>query len=155
MFYRVKDNKLLDYADYEYAPDCKFTDLCTKKEFEKNKENYTFENGIIEEMPNLSEVQAIRRKEEFEKEFFLTSLGWIRRKVNMKDGSKKDFLSDLLLTIKTGMDMNQQVNLIAYKTPNFYQELDEEYMESLRIRTSATYDFIQECIYKTAEDFWK
>lgn len=33
MFYRIKENKLYDYADYKYESDCIETDLCTMDEY--------------------------------------------------------------------------------------------------------------------------
>lgn len=42
------------------------------------------------------EEKEEQRQERFRKEFFNTSLGWVSRKVHMKDGSIKDFLSDIL-----------------------------------------------------------
>ena len=39
--------------------------------------------------------QAQARETSFNEEFFNTSLGYIRRKVTMKDGSTKDFLTDI------------------------------------------------------------
>ena len=59
------------------------------------------------------------KKELFEKEFFNTSLGYIRRKVTMKNGEIKDFLSDLLPTITTAVNMGQTVKVIAYNKPDF------------------------------------
>ena len=50
--------------------------------------------------PNYDEELAIQRQKKFEAQFFHTSLGWIRRKVTMKNNSEKDFLSDLLMQIK-------------------------------------------------------
>ena len=153
MFYRIKDNKVYDYSDYEYAQDCLFTGLCSMKAFEENRDNYIVENGQIIVAPNLDEILAEKRKEWFENSFFLTSLGWIRRKVTMKDGSVKDFLADLLLPIKAGMELGQNVELITYKTPDFSKDMDIEYMESLQEMKFATVQFIQECLFQTVKDF--
>lgn len=153
MFYRIRDNKVYDYADYEYAQDCLFTNICTKKIFEENPDNYVIENGQIIVAPNLDELLAEKRKEWFENSFFLTSLGWIRRKVTMKDGSIKDFLADLLLPIKAGMELGQSVEIITYRTPDFSQNTNIEYMESLQEKKIATAQFIQECLFQTVKDF--
>ncbi len=104
--------------------------------------NINYENELIES-----------RKALFENEFFNTSLGWIRRKVNMKDGSKKDFLSDLLLQIKAGLELGQVVEIITYSQPDFSQEISEEYMISLQERKNATLEFIGECLNRTVMDF--
>ena len=153
MFYRLKENNIYDYADYEYAKDCLFTNICTMKSFENNREIYTIKNGQIAIVDDVENVLAQKRKKEFEAAFFKTSLGWIRRKVTMKDGSIKDFLADLLLPIKAGMEMGQNVEIITYSTPDFTIEPDNEYMESLQENKNATPEFIQECLFQTVKDF--
>lgn len=153
MFYRIKDNDIYDYADYEYSKDCLCTNICTLKSFEENRELFVIKDGQIASVENAEEVKAKKRKEEFEKAFFLTSLGWIRRKVTMKDGSIKDFLADLLLPVKAGMEIGQYVEIITYNTPDFTKEADNEYMESLQERKNATTEFIQECLFQTVKDF--
>ena len=71
----------------------------------------------------------------------------------MKDGSKKDFLSDLLLSIKAGLELGVDVRIITYKTPDFTKEPTEEYMESLQEIKLADLGFIQECLNQTVKDF--
>ena len=100
------------------------------------------------------ETQAVSARETlFKQEFFNTSLGWIRHKVNMKDGSTRDFLADLLLSIKAGLELGQQVGIITYKTPDFTQEQTSEYIISLQENKNATPEFIQECLMQTVKDF--
>lgn len=113
------------------------------------------ENGIQIPVVNPAylEQKASEREENFEREFFSTSLGWIRRKVNMKDGSIRDFLADLLLPIKAGLELGQKVEIITYKTPDFTQEQTAEYIISLQERKEATAEFIQECLMQTVMDF--
>ena len=94
------------------------------------------------------------REEEFNSQFFNTSLGYIRRKVNMKDGSKKDFLSDMLLQIKAGLELGNTIKIITYNLPDFSHELTEEYMETLQERKVVTPQFIAECLQQTVLDFY-
>ena len=153
MFYRVVDNRIYDYADYEFNKDCLYSNICTMAEFQKNSDMYLIKNGVLDFVPNYQELVIQKRKEQFEKEFFNTSLGWIRRQVNMKDGSKRDFLADLLLPIKTGMEMGQNVEIITYRTQDFSKELDLYYIESLQEVKLANLEFIQECLFQTVRDF--
>ena len=153
MFYRIKENRIYDFADYKYEKDCLQTDICTMEEYENSKDNYVIKNGKLELIDNLEDVLAQRREANFRKEFFSTSLGWIRRKVTMKDGSKRDFLSDLLLHIKAGIELGQEVEIITYKTPDFYLELSTDYMTTLQERKFANLDFVQECLLQTVKDF--
>ena len=114
---------------------------------------YINEAGEAAVDSNYAIEKAQKRQQIFEQEFFQTSLGWIRRKVNMQDGSKKDFLSDLLLQIKAGLELGQNVQIITYSLPDFTQEITEEYMLTLQTRKNATLQFIQECLMQTVADF--
>lgn len=117
------------------------------------EEDEIMQNGVPAKNQNYETEIAQERKDKFEKNFFNTSLGWIKRSVNMKDGSTKDFLSDLLLQIKAGMDMGQKVEIISYAQPNFSNDLTEEYMLTLQQHKNATSGFIQECLARTVADF--
>jgi len=103
--------------------------------------------------PNYAAEKAAERKEKFESEFFETSLGWIRRKVTMKDGSTKDFLGDLLIPVKAGLELGQEVEIITYKTPDFTEEYTSDYIISLQERKAATAEFVQECLMQVVKDF--
>lgn len=116
--------------------------------------NEIMQNGVPIINENYALEAAQERQVEFKKEFFETSLGWIKRKVNMKDGTKKDFLSDLLLQIKAGLEMGQTIQIITYSTPDFSQELTSEYLISLQVKKNATSEFILECLNQTVEDFY-
>lgn len=116
-------------------------------------DNEVFENGVPKINENYEKEKTAERRSLFQKDFFLTSLGWIRRKVRMQDGSAKDFLSDLLLPIKAGLEMGQSVEIIVYKEPNFENDLTEKYIISLQERKLVTPVFIQECLNQTVIDF--
>lgn len=99
------------------------------------------------------EQKAQERQTEFEKEFFLTSLGYIRRNVNMATGQTKDFLADLLPTISMAVTAGQKVPIITYSEPDFTKEFTLEYMESLQTVKNVTPQFIQECALQLSKDF--
>ncbi len=109
-------------------------------------------SGKFQESSYLQKA-ASYRQEIFEKEFFNTSLGWIRREVRMKDGSTRNFLSDLLLQIKAGLDMGVSVDILTYNLPDFTQELSDDYIKTLQVTKPATSDFIQECLMQTVADW--
>ena len=114
-------------------------------------DRYIYSNGEIILDPDYEEKQAQKREAEFRKEFFETSLGWIRRSVNMADGSKKDFLSDLLPAISMALNMGQIVNIITYTLPDFSHEITDWtiYQEIKQV----TAKFIQECFNQLNNDF--
>lgn len=95
--------------------------------------------------------QADKREADFNKEFFNTSLGYIRRTVSMKDGSKKDFLGELLMPIKAGLELGQTVTIITYIQPDFSEDITDwtQYQELKQ----ATPQFIQECLNQIVIDF--
>lgn len=110
-------------------------------------------NDVPEINQNYEEELARQKENLFYQEFFQTSLGWIRRQVNMKDGSKKDFLSDLLLQIKAGLELGQSVEIITYKQPDFSEDINEAYMQTLQEKKTATLEFVKECLMRTVSDF--
>ena len=77
------------------------------------EKNEIMVNGVAEINPNYEEELSAKRENLFNREFFQTSLGWIRRQVNMKDGSKKDFLSDELIDITK--EINRLTSIIGAK----------------------------------------
>ena len=89
----------------------------------------------------------------FNKEFFNTSLGYIRRKVNMSTGETKDFLSDLLPVISFGIQSGQTIPVITYSLPDFTQDLTTEYLETLQTVKNVTSEFVQECFLQLSNDF--
>ena len=40
MFYRIKENRLYDYADYKYQDDCLEINGLNSADYEKDKERY-------------------------------------------------------------------------------------------------------------------
>ena len=91
------------------------------------------------------------RQKIFNRDFFNTSLGYIRRKVTMATGETKDFLSDLLPTISMGVQMGQPVTIITYKEPDFTQE--EIDWVTLQDTKEVTPTFVQECFLQLSNDF--
>ena len=97
------------------------------------------------------EEKAQAKREQFNKDFFLTSLGYIRRKVTMKTDETKDFLSDLLPVISMGVNSGQAVTIISYKEPDFTQDVTD--WEALQEVKTVTPEFIQECFARLSSDF--
>lgn len=95
--------------------------------------------------------QINKRRTEFLKEFFLTSLGYIRRSVTMADGGKKDFLSDLLPIISMGVQGGQNVKIIAYNLPDFTSDITD--WTQYQHYETVTPQFIQECFLQLSNDF--
>lgn len=152
MFYTVKENDVDQFADYQFKPDCKYTDICTASEWmEERDSKYLYQEGEIILNPNYEEEQIQARKQQFNKDFFQTSLGYVRRKVSMATGETKDFLSDLLPTISMGVQMGQPVTIITYNEPDFTQDVTD--FTSLQEYKTVTAQFVQECFLQLSNDF--
>ena len=103
---------------------------CFIDEIEPLNKKRRFEIFAIPE-PTPEEQEA-----EFNRQFFLTSLGYVRRSVAMKDGSHKDFLSDILPLLQVG------VPILTYT-----RELEQN-------KVLATEQFINECKQQLLVDFY-
>ena len=116
-----------------------------------NLDRYIYQDGLIVENPNYEEEQINARRQQFNNDFFNTSLGYIRRKVSMATGETKDFLSDLLPTISMGVQLGQPVQIITYKEPDFTTD-DVDWVALQEIKT-VTAEFVQECFLQLSNDF--
>lgn len=92
------------------------------------------------------------REEQFNKDFFSTSLGYIRREVTMANGDSKDFLSDLLPTIAMGIQLGQPVKIIAYNKPDDFSEEITDWTK-YQHNELVTPQFVQECLVQLQNDF--
>ncbi|MGN1125565.1 MAG: hypothetical protein ACI4SM_05200, partial [Candidatus Gastranaerophilaceae bacterium] len=121
--------------------------------FGKNPQTYEIKETetALEAWGKTNDDYAKEREEQFNKEFFNTSLGYIRRKVTMATGERKDFLSDLLPTISMGVQMGNPIEIITYNKPDFTQEItDWTIYQSVK---TVNAEFIQECFLQLSNDF--
>ena len=94
-------------------------------------------NGIRRfEIFEVPEPTPEEQEQEFHRQFFLTSLGYVRRSVTMKDGSHKDFLSDILPLLEIG------VPILTYTR------------DLVQTKLLATEQFINECKQQMLRDFY-
>ena len=116
-----------------------------------NSDMYIWQDGELVVNPNYEAEQAAKRSQEFNKQFFNTSLGYIRRKVTMANGEIKDFLTDLLPSIAMGVQFQKPVTVITYKEPDFTEEITDwtKYQEIKQV----TSQFIDECFEQLNNDF--
>lgn len=115
---------------------------------------YSYEETATQIIEHVEEIipdyEQIRR-EQFHRDFFNTSLGYIRRKVSMKTGETKDFLTDLLPVISIAVQGGQTVDIITYKEPDFTHDIED--WEALQEVKQATPQFIQDCFNQVNADF--
>ena len=150
----VENNKIIGSGEFKSAND-DIQSISVSEEmynsYNLEPVKYIFSEGEITENPEYTNEQRQKRISEFQKDFFNTSLGNIRRKVTMKTGEIKDFLTDLLPVISLGVQSGQTVNIITYNTPDFSQNITN--WEILQEVKQATPEFIQECFEQVYKDF--
>ena len=133
-------NNLVFYPQYE-----NLDIIYTEDEIITYNGKYYFKKDIEEQLVS-------KRRAEFNKEFFNTSLGYVRRKVTMKDGSHKDFLTDLLTPIITAVNGGQEVSVFTYDKPDFSEDVID--WVQYQHRVVATPQFLQECLQQISNDFF-
>lgn len=105
-----------------------------------DKKRVIYKEGEIIINPDYEAEKQAELIEQFNKEFFNTSLGYIRRKVTMKDGSSKDFLTDIVPLLQVG------VQIITYSLNG--AELTQN------TGVTVTEQFINECKKQVFNDFY-
>lgn len=133
-------------TDINYYKSIGMVELDVEKS-EKDNEWY-----LAEKCPHYTPSEQYHNREaKFNKEFFNTSLGYIRRSVTMADGSHKDFLSDLLPAISMSVQASTPVNILVYDRPPFDRDIDN--WEDYQHKVLVTPQFIQECFIQLSNDF--
>lgn len=88
------------------------------------------------EIKAIPEPTPEEQEAEFNRQFFNTSLGYVRRKFTNKNGEVKDFLSDALPLLQPG------VEILTYS-----RNLEQS-------KVVVTEQFISECKQQVLVDFW-
>lgn len=112
--------------------------------------------AYYEEDPEPEDPEEKKRREEQQRRdywytnFFQTSLGWVRKKATMKDGSVDNFLTDDLPLLAIGLGQGAEAKVIVYATPDFTQEID---ILALQSYVDVTPQFIMECLLEKQNEF--
>lgn len=158
----VANNKLIGIGVKGYSEmgvDYPITEIEVSEEvyndYKLNPNKYMYSEGQAIVNPNYEQEETQKREQEFKKDFFLTSLGWIRRKPTLADGTEDDFLNNDLPLLAIGlMTGSNPILPIAYQLPDFTHEFTKEYMESLQVKNQPiTQQFIAECSAVKMRDF--
>lgn len=100
--------------------------------------------------------QIIEREEKFKREFFKTSIGWIRREVTLKNGDTEGFIKDNLPLIGLSITDNGLPAgvFVYYDEPLSYSEdLVLINHDSPALTKLQAQQFVGECILQKAKDF--
>lgn len=101
-----------------------------------NQEKYIYVDGELIFDEGWEEKEKQKEREQFLKDFFNTSLGYVRRQVSMQTGDTKDFLTDILPLLQVGIPILT------------YTEDGEQH------KVMVTEDFINECKQQLLKDFY-
>lgn len=101
-----------------------------------NTDKWDIVNGVFTDITD-TEAYKEKKRQEFLKEFFPTSLGYVSRKVHMKDGSVVSFLTDVLPLLQVN------VPIITYNING-----------TQNIGVLVTSQFIEECKQQMLNDFY-
>lgn len=63
MYYRLNNDKLMDYADFEYAENCLETDIITQAELDSHPNKVIVEDGALVLNPNYEAEEAQKEAE--------------------------------------------------------------------------------------------
>lgn len=63
LYYRIRENKLYDYAEYQYAEDCLTTNIITQQELQAHPNKVIVQNGVLVLNPNYEHEEEEKEKE--------------------------------------------------------------------------------------------
>lgn len=142
MHANVRNNEIIDFNSIYLDDD--ILQVETPEELYnawlEDRKKVICQSGEVILNPNYETEKQAELLEQFNKEFFNTSLGYIRRKVTMKDGSSKDFLTDIVPLLQVG------VQIITYSLNG--TELTQN------TGVTVTENFINECKQQLFADFY-
>lgn len=125
--------KILQITYYNQDTKNKFISECNEKGYKVTEDK---ENNTLTAYAETKEEKAERLEKQFQTQFFNTCLGYVRRQVTMKDGSTKNFLTDILPLLIEG------VEILTYDS-NLNQS-----------KVTVTSQFINECKQQLLRDFY-
>lgn len=132
MYYRIKNDNLLDYADIQYSNDCLETDIITQAELNAHPNKVMVEGGILVLNPNYDNEETAKRQADFESKFL--ALGENKNYRLMPKGYANAQQSidtvNAIVNAMGGLSETIAQMVIFYQTPDFSkpEECTEEWL---------------------------
>lgn len=142
-YIQIKDNKIIGKGQCKIL-NSDILNVEVSEDIYNNIEKYIYKDNELVLNPDYEKELAKKREEKFNKLFFNTSLGYIKRQVTMKDGTIKSFLTDIVPLLQVG------IPIISYDKPDFTTE-DMPKQNTDKIVTD---EFINECKQQVLKDFY-
>lgn len=125
-----------------------------------DEEKFQVVNGVVEKLSETqySQEQTEKRETQFNKDFFLTSQGYVRRKAYIQ-GTKetKDFLSDCLPALCNAFSLGQSIRAIIYNKPPMTADVTDwsQYQKTdIEWTTEEQQIFLSDCLSQYQRDFF-
>ncbi len=104
MFYRVKENRLYDYANYKYAEDCLQTNIVTQQELDEHPNKVIINNGILVLNPNYDSEEAEKEAERIN-HLTMTALDFI----GVLEAFGLDYVTEIKPFLEAHQDLDKQL----------------------------------------------
>lgn len=131
MYYRIKNNDLYDYADYNYTNDCLFTDIITPQELNEHRNKVIVVNGKLQLNPDYENEETQQRQLNFENNFLATPLGNYRLQPKGYANAQQS-IDTVCNNVVFAQGLTEKIaeQLIFYATPDFSnpEECTEEWL---------------------------
>ena len=132
MFYRIQENKLLDYADFKYSEDCLETDIVTKAELDAHPNKVIVSGGILVLNPNYDDEETAKRQADFESKFLTLAENKNYRLVPKGYANAQQSIDTVNALVAYSQGLTEQIaeKVIFYATPDFSkpEECTEEWL---------------------------
>ena len=126
MFYRIKENKLYDFADYEYEDNCLETDIITQEELTQYPNKAIVQDGILVLNPDF-ETEEEQKEHKRIQELSMTRSDFFDGTI-MAWGAGQDELLVLIQSLLATLPLEDKTKLIAINNfrnaLNFYRKHD-------------------------------
>lgn len=124
MFYRIRENKLYDYADYKYVDDCLTTNIITQAELDKHPNKVIVENGVLVLNPNYEQEEAEKEQARIQS-LYMTRSDFFDGTIRAF-GADEDALFQAIMVVLAPMpieEVEKKIALNNYKNAlNFYRK---------------------------------
>lgn len=118
MYYRIKENKLYDNADYRYNDECLETNIITSAELRIHPNKVIISNGILILNPDYEEEEAQKREADFKAKFFkVGNYGYYRREPKGYQSAVESM--NVLFNVANITKGVQEGLIIFYQEPDF------------------------------------
>lgn len=160
MFYRIREDKLYDWADYKYAEDCLETDIITQTEYQQHPNKVIVDGGVLVLNPDYDEEETAKREADFKSNFFnIEGFGWYRKQPKGYQSAIESLntaFNRFTVMQKMGIEVFPANVFIFYTQPDFTkpEECTEEWLVAHQTKNEEMTVLEFGNFYATFTDAW-